>query len=432
MSRRFDTLDEWLAWQESLHPRSIDLGLDRVRAVAAALGVETVECPVITVAGTNGKGSSVALLESILSAAGRRVGTLTSPHLHAYNERIRVAGRLADDLELMDAFESIDRARGRISLTFFEFNTLAALLVFRRQPLDALVLEVGLGGRLDAVNIVDADAALLTSVAFDHMEWLGSTLEDIGREKAGIFRRGRPAILGSARLPGSVAGTARAMGADLRMPPGDFHYEILSDRWNWRGRHARFDGLPFPALIGAHQLDNAAAVLAVLEALGARFMVNADAVAAGLERVRLNGRFEVIPGRPEWILDVAHNPAAAEQLAATLAQRPCAGRTIAIVGILRDKDVAGVIAPLRPLVDQWIAADLPGPRGMSGAALQAAGGADGSEKWSTAAGVAEACERAARVAGAADRVLVFGSFYTVGPALAWRHERDSAQARGRG
>jgi dihydrofolate synthase/folylpolyglutamate synthase len=415
---RFPTLQAWLDWQERLHPRAIDLGLERVRQVANALGVRNFECPVITVGGTNGKGSCVALIDAMLSAGGYRVATFTSPHLIRYNERIRLAGRDATDAELMDAFERIDRARGDASLTFFEFNTLAALWLCQREPYDAVVLEVGLGGRLDAVNVVDADVAVLSSVGLDHMDWLGTTLEDIGREKAGIFRSGRVAVLGSAVMPESVHEVARALGTQLSIPGRDYRYAVNDSRWDWRGRDSAYVGLPQPALEGRHQLGNAATALAALSELGARLPLSFEQIAAGLRQVRLRGRFEVIAGAPEWILDVAHNPEATTLLALNLRDRPRSAATIAVVGILADKDAPGVVTPLLPQVDSWIAAGLGGPRGLTAAELKQRCGALASG-WIETADVVEACEHALRLASPADRIVVFGSFHTVGPAIEW-------------
>lgn len=416
---RFATLNEWLAWQDGLHPRAIDLGLERVQRVASALGVGRFAIPVVTVGGTNGKGSCVALLEAILRAGGHRVGAFTSPHLIRYNERIRIDGREISDGEILDAFAEIDAARAETSLTFFEFNTLAALLAFQAAGLDAIVLEVGLGGRLDAVNIVDADVALLTSIGLDHCDWLGPTLEDIGREKGGIFRRGQPAVIGSLPIPESVYEAARHVGAQLRVPGADFFYARRNGRWSWHNARARHADLPLPALAGRHQLDNAAAVLAVLDELREWLPVPHAALVAGLERVELKGRFQRVPVGAEWILDVAHNPDAAARLAETLASLPRRARTAAIAGILKDKDARAIVAALAPHVDQWIAVDLPGPRGMTGAELRAICGADGDTRWSTAPGVAAACERASALGTDRDRILVFGSFHTVGPALQW-------------
>ena len=342
---RFATLQEWLDWQEQLHPRTIDLGLERVRAVADQLRLRTLGCPVITVGGTNGKGSCVALLEALLAAGDRRVATFTSPHLVRYNERIRLAGREVTDAELIGAFERIDEVRGDTSLTFFEFNTLAALHLFQQEQFDAVLLEVGLGGRLDAVNIVDADVAVLTSVGLDHCDWLGPTLEDIGREKAGIFRAHRPAVLGEAVMPQSVYAAARAVGAELRLPGIDYGYTIEGAKWHWHGRGLTFNDLPLPLLAGRQQVGNAATALAALAEVRERLLLSTEQVTTGLREVRLGGRFEVVGGKPEWILDVAHNPAAAEVLARNLRERPRSGRTLAIVGVLADKDAAGVVQP---------------------------------------------------------------------------------------
>lgn len=415
---RFPTLQAWLDWQERLHPRSIDLGLERVRDVADRLDVRKFECPVITIGGTNGKGSCVALLEAMLTSGGHRVAAFTSPHLVRYTERIRLAGRSATDAELMDAFERIDQARAGSSLTFFEFNTLAALLLFQRDRFDAVVLEVGLGGRLDAVNLIDADVAVLSSVGVDHTDWLGTTLAEIGREKAGIFRAGRPAVLGSDAMPATVVETAQALGALLRVPGRDYCHVVRGSSWDWKGSDARFVGLPLPALAGRQQVANAATVLAALNELRAKLPLSFEQIADGLRQVRLHGRFEVIAGDPEWILDVAHNPDAARLLALNLRDRPRAGATHAIVGILGDKDAPGVITPMLPEVDHWIAVSLPGSRGGTARELKQRCGEIAND-WTEATGVVEACELAARIAAPRDRIVVFGSFHTVGPALEW-------------
>jgi dihydrofolate synthase/folylpolyglutamate synthase len=415
---RFQTLAAWLDWQDSLHPRSIDLGLERVAGVADRLGVREFSCPVITVGGTNGKGSCVALLEAMLSAGGYRVAAFTSPHLVHYTERVRLAGRFVTDAELMDAFERIDQARAGASLTFFEFNTLASLLLFQREPFDAVILEVGLGGRLDAVNVIDADVAILTSVGLDHMDWLGATLDAIGREKAGIFRANRPAVLGSDSMPATVFESAQAIGALPRVPGRDYHYVAHATAWDWHAGDAALLGLPLPALTGRHQVANAATALAALAELRGRLPLSFEQLAAGLRQVRLHGRFEVLAGNPEWILDVAHNPDAAGHLALNLRDRICDGDTIAIFGILGDKEAAGVIAPLLPEVDRWIATGIPGPRGLSARELKRRCG-DVAGDWIEAPDVVAACERAVQIAAPRDRIVVFGSFHTVGPALEW-------------
>jgi len=418
-------LDEWLAWQEALHPRAVDLGLDRVRQVLARLEVQQGRTPVITVAGTNGKGSCVALLESVLSAAGYRVGAFTSPHLYRYNERIRVAGVEASDASLVAAFERIEAARGGISLTFFEFNTLAALLIFDTAGVDCAVLEVGLGGRLDAVNVVDADVALITSIGLDHCEWLGATTEAIGREKAGIMRPGRPAVFGSGSMPDSIRAAAGEHGARLLQSGRDFGFDVTSAGWSWWQGSKRIEDLPPPALPGQVQYANAAAVLSVLDALDARLPVPREAIATGLRSVRLPGRFEVLPGKVTWIFDVAHNPDAARVLAGNLARGATPGRTIAVCGILADKDVEGIAAELRNCIDAWVLAALPGPRATTTEGLARRFSQAGVEAAGCATDVPGACELADSLSRPGDRVVVFGSFLTVGPAREWYSNRVS-------
>jgi dihydrofolate synthase/folylpolyglutamate synthase len=302
---------------------------------------------VLTVGGTNGKGSVTAYLDAILAAAGYETGWFTSPHLARYHERIRVHGREVSDADLLAAFAAIDAARGDISLTFFEWNALAAFVVFARAGVDVAVLEVGMGGRLDAVNLLDADAAAVVSVGLDHREWLGETLEAIGHEKAGIFRAGRPAIFGGRQVPRSVVAHAAAIGARLKRIGTDFDFVERADGWDYVGFGSRRRELPLPGLAGSAQLGNAAVALAMLEAVEPRLLVPDQAVRAGLVDVRLPGRFQVLPGAPEWILDVAHNREAAQALAASLAARPCAGRTLAVCGILGDKDIEGIVAALQ-------------------------------------------------------------------------------------
>ena len=420
MKQRFASLDAWLAWQERLHPSTIDLGLERVARVRAALGLKPFGCPVVTVGGTNGKGSCVALLESILGAQGVRVGTFTSPHLNRYNERIHVAGREVTDRELMDAFERITDARADVSLTFFEYNALAAFCVFADAALDAIVLEVGLGGRLDAVNVIDADVALLVSVGIDHVDWLGPTLEAIGREKAGIFRRGRPAVLGSSEMPKSVGESAEAIGAQLIEPPRDFHWSRSGPRWRWQGGVESHEDLPPPALGGAQQFDNAAAVLAVLESLSDRLPVTRDAIVHGLEAVRLPGRFQRISlSGVDWILDVAHNADAAQTLARNLRDTPSAGRTLAVFGLLKDKDARAIVNALQACVDAWLLVDLAGERGLTGRELAQRAFAENRAGVDAVGSLSAALEQARAAARPGDRVAVFGSFHVVGPALEW-------------
>lgn len=417
------SLADWLRWQEALHPSAIDLGLERMRRTLERLEWRQPACPVITVAGTNGKGSTVVLTSRILRAAGYRVGTFTSPHLVRYNERVVIDGREVSDASLVAAFERIDAARGADTLTFFEFNTLAALLVFDTACLDAIVLEVGLGGRLDSVNVVDADVAVVTSIALDHCGWLGSDLDSIGREKAGIFRAGKPAIFGSREMPGSIATAARELGAPLYRLGQDFDWRRDGQRWSWQGRASHYDNLPRPALHGEQQFDNAASVLCALECLADRLPVTREAIEQGLENVTFPGRFQVVrrtePVAVEWIFDVAHNPAAARTLAAQLAARPTSGRTIAVCGILGDKDIDGIAGALRGLFDSWIIVGLQSARAVPVDALaQQLANMDATVA-TTAPDVGAGCDIARKMARAGDRIVVFGSFLTVGPALEW-------------
>ncbi len=420
MAARFATLDAWLAWQERLHPATIDMGLERVRRVLTAMRLAPVNCPVVTVGGTNGKGSCVALLESILSAQGLRVGTFTSPHLVRYNERIHVGGREASDAELIGAFERITDARADVSLTFFEYSTLAALDVFAGSALDAIILEVGLGGRLDAVNLIDPDVALIVSVGLDHMEWLGATREAIGREKAGILRALRPAVFGSADMPESVRSAAHALGAKVLEPGRDFRWQQAAGRWSWQGRARSLADLPPPALAGSRQFDNAAAVLAVLESLEPRLSIGPAAVARGLESVDLPGRFQSFDHEGvTWIVDVAHNAAAAETLALNLAQAPSSGRTLAVFGALKDKNAAAIARAVAGGIDEWFLATTPGERGLDAGELmrRAFGGGEAHVRLSGV--VPAAFDEVAKHARRGDRVVVFGSFHMAGPALEW-------------
>ncbi|MGH8136189.1 MAG: bifunctional folylpolyglutamate synthase/dihydrofolate synthase, partial [Steroidobacteraceae bacterium] len=334
-----------------------------------------------------------------------------------YQERIHIRGREVGDELLLTAFDRIDAARGDVSLSFFEWNALAAFVAFAHERVDAAVLEVGMGGRLDAVNLYDADVSAVVSVGLDHCEWLGDTIEQIGAEKAGVFRSQRPAILGSRNMPQSVARVASECGARLKRIGVDFDIVERSDGWDYLGLGSRRRELPLPALAGSMQLANAATALAVLEAAEPDVLVPDEAVRAGLVSVRLAGRFQVAGGNPEWILDVAHNPDAARSLALSLAARPCRGRTVAVCGILADKDIDGIVSALGVLVQEWIAVGLDGPRSMPVSELAARIALRTGAPVSTAAGVTSACELAAAACGNDDRILVFGSFHTVGPAL---------------
>lgn len=417
---RFERLEQWLEWQQGLHPAAIELGLDRVARVLARTHWRRPAAPFITVGGTNGKGSCVALLDAVLRAAGHRVVSFTSPHLVDYRERIRIDGAMVTEAALIEAFERIADALGTDSLTFFEFNALAALLVAESVAPDAVILEVGLGGRLDAVNVVDPDVAIVVSVGLDHTEWLGPDEESIGREKAGIFRAGRPAVYGSPAPPQSVRGHAARIGARLSVRGEDFDgIERSPGTWDFcvRGQ-VREAGLPRPALPGRIQVANAATALMALETLAARLPVPRAALERGLATVALAGRMQRIedPRGFHWILDVAHNPPAAAALAANLRESPATGRTLAVCGMLGDKDVAGVVRMLSGEVEQWFAAGLDGPRALSATEL-AGRAAQVGVTLQPAGTVAEAMARAAGQAQPGDRVLVFGSFHSVGPAL---------------
>ncbi|MET0733707.1 MAG: bifunctional tetrahydrofolate synthase/dihydrofolate synthase [Casimicrobiaceae bacterium] len=421
MSRPTD-LPGWLLYLETLHPKAIEMGLSRVRDVRARLDAP-VGCPTIAVAGTNGKGSTCALLEAMLRHAGYRVGLYTSPHLLRYNERVRVAGDDASDAALVAAFNAVEDARTAgpaVPLTYFEFGTLAALWMFARARLDVQVLEVGLGGRLDAVNIVDADVAIVTSIDLDHQDYLGPTREAIGREKAGILRAGHPAICGDRYPPQSLIDHAREIGAPLYRAGAQFDAVGEGTQWRYRGPAGERFGLPMPALRGRHQLDNAAMALAALDLLRDRLPVSGGAVREALVGVELAGRFQVLPGRPTVVLDVAHNPHAARVLAAALGEMGFHPETHAVFGMLADKDIRGVIDAVRTRVDRWHVAALPGPRGASAATviaqLHAAGVTDATIRSYDSI---DAAYRGARGAvGEADRIVTFGSFLTVAAALA--------------
>jgi dihydrofolate synthase/folylpolyglutamate synthase len=422
------SLDEWLAYQSRLHPQAIDLGLDRLRLVLDRLKWRQPEVPVITVAGTNGKGSVSGYCAAIMAAAGYRVGTFTSPHLRDYRERIRIHDRLVSAGELVSAFERIEDARGEVGLTFFEFNTLAALLAFEAARLDAWVLEIGMGGRLDAVNVVDPDVAVVVSIGFDHQEYLGSTLEAIAREKAGIFRQGRPAVLGSRDIPKVVEDIARSLGAPLKRLGAEYTYTLQKADWHFCGSRWNLPGLPAPALMGDTQYANAATALAALEEIDARLAIPAAAVAQGLGGVQLAARFQTIvpahAGAPAWVLDVAHNPAAARVLAQNLRGHPTAGLTLAVCGILTDKDAAGVVAELRGCIDAWWCVPTDGERGRSGDSLARTVRSLVVEPVEAAASTSAGCAAAMAHAKAGDRIVVFGSFHTVGPALDWLESHD--------
>lgn len=419
---RFAILDDWLRWQETLHPRTIDLGLERVRTVLRRLQPAPPSYTVITVGGTNGKGSCVAFLDAMLRASGYRVGAYTSPHLLRYNERIRINGVAVDDAALCEVFARIDAARGDVSLTYFEFGTLAALELFRAAGIDIAILEVGLGGRLDAVNVVDAAAALIVSIALDHTDWLGADRDSIGYEKAGVYRPDRPAICADPNPPPRLMGYAMNIGARLLCVNRDYHFTRTGSTWRWRSGELRLDDLPLPALAGDHQLGNAAAALMTLASLYDQLSVPPEAIHIGLASAELLGRFQIVPGPVEWILDVAHNPHAAAVLADQLQARSCTGRTWAIIGLLADKDAQGVTEALTGTVHAWYAITLAGPRGRTSSELAALLRTTGAHA-EAIADIQDACQAARTAAHPGDRIVVLGSFHTVALVLAiqpWR------------
>jgi len=418
------TLPDWLDYLERLHPASIELGLARVNSVAGRLDLQ-LDCVRFVVAGTNGKGSTCTMLASILSAAGYRVGLYTSPHLLAFNERACINGEPVTDGALIEHFQAVERERGDVTLTYFEFTTLAILRLFAHANLDAVVLEVGLGGRLDAVNIVDADCAVVTSVDIDHSDWLGSDREAIGLEKAHVYRPGCPAICADPVPPQTLIAHAQKIGADLWRFGVDFNYSGDRQQWSYGGRAMRRNALAYPALRGANQLLNASAALAALESVRARLPVPQQAVRVGLAQTTLPGRFQILPGQPTVVLDVAHNPHAAAVLAQNLGQMGYHAYTFAVVGMMHDKDIAASLRPLIALVDHWHCTDLPEARGASAAQLASTiqtllSGRKPDDEAVTItlhADPAQALHAAQKQAGQSDRILAFGSFSTVGAVL---------------
>jgi dihydrofolate synthase/folylpolyglutamate synthase len=424
MSNLPTTLPAWLALIESRHAETvINMGLDRVLAVKERLQL-SFSCPVIMVAGTNGKGSTCAMLESVLLRAGYKVGLYIKPHFLDFNERARINGDLASDELLVDAFNAVEAARGDTPLTYFEFTTLAIMKLLAGAGMDVVILEVGLGGRLDAVNIVDADVAIVTSVDIDHTDYLGDTREKIGFEKAGIFRAGKTAICSDPVPPQSLIDHAEAIGADLWLMGRDFNYSGDKQQWNYGGRSQRRNSLAYPSLRGANQILNASAVLAALEALKLELPVGAQEVRTGLVTVELPGRFQVLPGRPTVILDVAHNPHAASALNQNLGNMGFHPYTYAVFGSMHDKDIDGVIAAMSEHVDHWCLANLPSPRAASASELAAKVQIVQAEKSERTINIfddpAAAFANAMSRAGENDRIVVFGSFLTVAGVMAAR------------
>ena len=413
------TLQQWLDWCEQLHPVAIDMGLDRVKTVADRMALRF-DCPVITVAGTNGKGSTCAMLEAVLLQAGYRTGVYTSPHLVRFEERCRLHGESASAEEFAQAFAAVEAVRGDVSLTYFEFSTLAILHLMAHAQLDVAILEVGLGGRLDAVNIIDADCAVITSIDIDHTAILGKDRESIGFEKAGIMRAGRPVIVSDPVPPQSVMDHAANLGADVWRLGTDFNFSGDQQQWAWAGRGRRYSGMAYPALRGANQLLNASGVLAALDALRQRIPVTAQAVRNGLAMVELAGRFQIVPGEPVLVLDVAHNPHSVAALAVNLDAMGFYPSTHAVLGVMADKDLLPMLQRVNPMIDQWYFTDLPLPRAAKAVDLQQAWQAQNTRQDTTSSVHASpelALQAAMAAADPADRIVVFGSFYTVGGVL---------------
>lgn len=427
------TLSSWLDWIGSVHQKEIDLGLDRIREVAARLNLLKPAAVVITVGGTNGKGSVVAGLEAIYLAAGYRVGAFTSPILFVHNEEVRVNGTMADDVSFMNAFEMIESVRADVSLTPFEYHTLAALLIFAGSNLDVMLLEVGLGGRLDAVNIIDADAVVISSIGIDHVDWLGHTREAIAIEKAGIMRHGKPAVCGDDDPPETLIHAAREAGAEFYQRGRDFYVLAHADDWSWQTENIQYDHLPYNALL----TENMASVLMVVSLLSQKLPVTTDALRRGLQTVTLPGRIQMVDGPVTEIFDVCHNPAAACVLAERLGTMPCTGNTIAVFSMLEDKDIAGTLVMMKEKIDHWHVAPLACKRGASLETLERhceeAGGqrsnpasqevkGSGSpqsqpDRASTSIhfhnSIPAAYNAACASAKPGDRIVIFGSFYTV-------------------
>lgn len=425
----FTTLEQWLAYAERQHPQSIDLGLERVQKVRQSLELNF-ECPVFTVAGTNGKGSTCAMLESILVAAGYEVGVYTSPHMLRFEERCRINGEMVQGSDLFEHFVAVERAReqaGNINLTYFEFTTLVIMHYMSYEGLDAVILEVGLGGRYDAVNIIDPDCSVITCVDIDHIEFLGDDRESIGWEKAGVMRSGRPVIVNDPSPPERMLGYAKEVNADLYQLGRDYQYKFNAQRWSWQGRRYELADLSYPALPGENQLANAAAVLAALEAMIDRLPVSPLHISQGLAQATLSGRFQVLLSKPVVVLDVAHNPHAAKALVKNLIQMRGTEqfpKTHAVFGVMKDKDVRAILELMHPVINSWYFTDLPTSRAMSAAELK--------DLWENLAPSLEQAEQvnfycsssplsalqlAVKEASRADRIVVFGSFYTVGGVL---------------
>ena len=418
-----ETLEQWLEYLERLHPQAIAMGLERVLEVKHALALNP-GFPLITVGGTNGKGSCCAMLEAVLRHAGYPTGCYTSPHLLCYNERVRIGGVDASDETLCRAFSKVEEARGQTPLTYFEFGTLAAMLAFVEAGVEVAILEVGLGGRLDAVNAFDTDCALVASIDIDHVEYLGTTRAAAGFEKAGIFRDGRPAICADVDPPSTLTAHARTINAGLLLVERDFGCRAGHGQWEYWGPGGMRHGLPYPALRGEYQLVNAAACITALDQLRGQLPVTAQDIRSGLLQAQIAGRFQVLPGQPVVILDVAHNPHAARALASNLGCMPASGKTIAVFSMLKDKDIAGVIDAVKTRITHWLVADAKGPRGAGAQQLAAElGHAGATAAVSQFDDVAAAWRAACKLASGNDKIIVFGSFLTVSAVMRERQRR---------
>ena len=415
------TLDNWLAWLETLSPTEIDLGLDRVLEVLDRLQVAR-PGRVIHVAGTNGKGSSVAMLEGLFLQLGYRIGSYTSPHVSHYNERIRIDGEPVSDAKIINAFERVEAARQNVPLTYFEYGTLAAVLIFESNQVETAILEVGMGGRLDAVNAIEPDAGIITNVSLDHCDWLGEDIESIAAEKAGILRSDKAFIFGARDVPDAILSAAEEMGADLALPGRDYEFTQLaddSDTWSWSGRRLELTGLEIPALAGCIQLQNAAAVLALVEALQLDELLDRQHINSAFGSLELIGRCQTIQTDRTWLLDVAHNAAAAEVLGNHLHGLSSPAKTVAIVGMLQDKDLSGIVSPLLKHVDSWIAVTADAARARPGGELASDIAHISGKPCLVADSLADAMHHAHEQTTGDDLILVTGSFYVVGPALDW-------------
>ena len=415
---RFHSLAEWLSWQEGLHFKAMDLGLERCGEVADRMGLLDPGFRVISIAGTNGKGTSAAMLDKIYGNAGYAVGTYTSPHLVRYNERIRIKGLEATDAMLCQAFNNVDQARGDISLTYFEFGTLAALELFRNNAVELAVLEVGMGGRLDAVNLLDADVAIITAISLEHQQWLGNTRDQIGREKAGIMRPGRPVVCSDTAVPDSVIAHAAEINAELYRLGHDYWIERRDDGWDWHSANLTVSGLPNTGLFNTALINNTAGVIMAVELLSGLFPVGQEILKSSLDQVVVPGRFQVHAAEIPVILDVAHNPQAAGILARNLTDHASKGETHIIIGILEDKDYRGVLAALSLVVDHWYVVSLINDRGMDGRVLveilEKSGDTDIAGIFDSVDSALESARGRARIG---DRIVVTGSFLTVGAAV---------------